>query len=82
MYTCCSSFTAEAIDTISLDDMNERMRDVYAPNGMKVKAGDTIARPKYADLLQSIADDGIDMFYKGAIADDIIQTVGVLTLSL
>ena len=40
-----------------------------------MQVGDTVTLPTYADLLQRIADDGIDAFYDGDIADDIINTV-------
>jgi gamma-glutamyltranspeptidase len=42
-----------------------------------VKEGDTIKRPKLAHTLERIANDGIEPFYSGKIADDIINTVGL-----
>ena len=44
-------------------------------NGKPIKAGDTWRNPAYAQTLRAIAKGGADAFYKGAIADAIIEAV-------
>jgi len=56
----------------------------FAPHGTLVGLGDTITRKRYADTLESIANDGPDVFYTGPIAEATIKTVqaanGTMTL--
>lgn len=58
--------------------------EVYAPQGVPVKQGDTVYRHSYATTLERIAREGPDVFYKdSSIADNIIQAVqasgGIMT---
>jgi len=57
----------------------------FAPNGTLVGLGDTLTRPRYADLLQAIADDGPDVFYTGASAEATISALqkahGIMTMA-
>lgn len=48
----------------------------FAPNGYRVKLGETITRKRYADTLEVIANKGPDAFYTGAIAR---ATIAALT---
>jgi len=48
----------------------------FAPNGYRVKLGETITRKRYADTLEVIANEGPDAFYTGAIAK---ATIAALT---
>ncbi|KAI0410040.1 gamma-glutamyltransferase 1 [Xylaria palmicola] len=50
----------------------------FAPNGYRVKLGETITRKRYADTLEVIANKGPDAFYTGAIAR---ATIAALTKS-
>ncbi|RMZ83010.1 hypothetical protein DV737_g1768, partial [Chaetothyriales sp. CBS 132003] len=56
----------------------------FAPNGTLVGLGDTITRKRYADTLETIANEGPDALYSGAIAATMIQTLqannGTMTL--
>ncbi|ORZ08619.1 gamma-glutamyltransferase, partial [Absidia repens] len=58
--------------------------DIYAPNGSLAKKGDIIRRPALASTLETIANEGADVFYKGSIAEQMIRTIqengGILTL--
>ena len=47
----------------------------FSPNGIGVKAGDTLKNPKLAQALTSIANEGIDVFYRGWIAKKIVDKV-------
>lgn len=57
----------------------------FAPNGTRLGLGDTITRKRYANTLESIAQNGVDVFYKGAIANATIQALnksnGTMTLT-
>lgn len=47
----------------------------FAPNGTLVKLGDTMTRKRYADTLETIAQQGVDAFYTGAIAKATIAAI-------
>lgn len=53
-------------------------------NGTRLIEGDWIKREKYADALESIAKDGINVFYSGWIAESLVDTIqkskGIATL--
>ena len=44
----------------------------YLPGGKPPKAGDIHRQPELAETLETIAKDGRDGFYKGAVAEDIV----------
>ncbi|KAH9897596.1 gamma-glutamyltransferase 1 [Xylariomycetidae sp. FL2044] len=48
----------------------------FAPNGYRVKLGETMTRKRYADTLEVVAAEGADAFYTGAIAG---ATIAALT---
>ncbi|KAL2185227.1 gamma-glutamyltranspeptidase [Thermothelomyces heterothallicus CBS 203.75] len=47
----------------------------FAPNGTLVQLGDIITRKRYADSLEKIANQGIDVFYRGEIAESMIDWI-------
>lgn len=57
--------------------------EVFAPNGTLAKVGDIIKRPTFATTLKTIAIEGPNAFYKGFIAESIVNTTvaqgGILT---
>jgi gamma-glutamyltranspeptidase/glutathione hydrolase len=57
----------------------------FAPNGTRVKAGDTMTRRRYATTLEKIAAQGAKAFYSGDIADATIRALrarnGTMTLA-
>ncbi|KAF2015877.1 gamma-glutamyltranspeptidase-like protein [Aaosphaeria arxii CBS 175.79] len=56
----------------------------FAPHGKLVKLNETITRKRYADTLETIAQDGPDAFYEGPIAEATIKALqaanGTMTL--
>ncbi|MFK7870130.1 MAG: gamma-glutamyltransferase [Roseobacter sp.] len=47
----------------------------FLPDGVPVAVGDTLVNDAYADTLRAIAFSGVDAFYTGDIARDIVATV-------
>ncbi|KAF7513650.1 hypothetical protein GJ744_007701 [Endocarpon pusillum] len=47
----------------------------FAPNGTRVGLGDTITRKRYADTLETIANEGAEAFYTGYIAETMINAL-------
>ena len=45
------------------------------PNGKPAVAGDVIHQPELGKTLRAIAKDGRDAFYKGAVAEDMVETL-------
>ncbi|KAK1143611.1 hypothetical protein N8T08_006221 [Aspergillus melleus] len=56
----------------------------FAPNGTRLGLGDIITRKRYANTLETIANEGPDAFYSGPIAEKMIKAVqatnGTMTL--
>ena len=56
----------------------------FAPNGTRLGQGDTMMRKRYADLLELIARDGADAFYRGQTAKSTVAAIraanGIMTL--
>ncbi|KAK6168229.1 hypothetical protein SNE40_022098 [Patella caerulea] len=65
-------------------DLKGKFKEVFAPGGEILQAGDFIRRPDLADTLDLIAEQGSDALYLGQIADTIIQAVedagGILSI--
>jgi gamma-glutamyltranspeptidase/glutathione hydrolase/leukotriene-C4 hydrolase len=54
---------------------NPDWSSIFAPNGELVKEGEIIRRTNLSRTLETIASEGPDAFYKGWIADSIIEKV-------
>lgn len=56
----------------------------FAPNGYRLKLGETITRKRYANTLETIAQEGADAFYGGAIGNATVAALqaqgGTVTL--
>lgn len=55
--------------------LSENAQRYYRPDGTLKPVGDTITNPELAQTFREIATKGIDAFYSGEIAQDIIDTV-------
>lgn len=55
----------------SLPEINQ----YFFPNGKSVKAGDILVNKKLAKVYKSVAKEGVDVFYKGWIAEKIVEKV-------
>ena len=72
------------------DELNEKRDDFIELNGSnslyskQYKAGDTIINKMYANTLKEIMQNGSDGFYKGPIAEDMIERIsesgGIMTM--
>jgi gamma-glutamyltranspeptidase/glutathione hydrolase len=51
------------------------IKNYFSPNGIGIKAGDTLKNPKLAKALTSIANEGVEVFYNGWIAKKIVEKV-------
>ncbi|KAE9977356.1 hypothetical protein EG328_002088 [Venturia inaequalis] len=69
---------SDAMDSLSeggfLHEEEEWSRD-FAPNGTRLGLGDWITRKRYADTLEKIANEGVDVFYTGKMAEDLVKAV-------
>lgn len=50
-------------------------KDYFFPNGMPLQAGTVKTNQELANTFRSIAEQGADAFYSGAIAEDIVEAV-------
>ena len=50
-------------------------KDYFLPNGSGLSHKEIVTNHAYAKTLKSIANSGIDVFYRGEIASDIIETI-------
>jgi len=59
-------------------------REIFAPNGTLLQAGDILAIPTLADTLSYLVEEGIEAFYEGEIAQQLVKDCqeqgGYLTL--
>ena len=45
-------------------------KEAYLPNGGSPKAGDILTQPKLAKSFRALAEEGLDGFYRGAVAEE------------
>jgi gamma-glutamyltranspeptidase/glutathione hydrolase len=51
----------------------EASRAAYLPNGRVPRIGDLVPQPGMARSLRTIAEGGADVFYKGALGEEIVK---------
>ncbi|EPE07541.1 gamma-glutamyltranspeptidase [Ophiostoma piceae UAMH 11346] len=47
----------------------------FAPHGKRLKLGEIITRKRYADTLETIANEGIGVLYSGSLAKEVVDTI-------
>ncbi|XP_006825536.1 glutathione hydrolase 1 proenzyme-like [Saccoglossus kowalevskii] len=74
--------TESSIDD-TFDELSPELKALLAPNGKKLKAGQTLTRPTLAATLQIVATSGASAFYDSVLSDNIVNSVtstgGILT---
>ena len=53
--------------------VSEGAEPIFFPNGERVKAGDHIIMPHFADLLETLGKEGKALFYRGEVAQQIVK---------
>jgi gamma-glutamyltranspeptidase/glutathione hydrolase len=56
-------------------NLTEMTRQVFMPEGRSPVAGEIIRQPKLAATFETLARDGIESFYRGALARTIVESV-------
>jgi gamma-glutamyltranspeptidase/glutathione hydrolase len=80
------SVTGGASDTNSSNFLvfNPQFAMDFAPNGRMVRLNETITRKRYANTIETVAQEGPDAFYEGPIAEATIRALqaqnGTMTL--
>jgi gamma-glutamyltranspeptidase/glutathione hydrolase len=63
---------------------NNEARDVYTIDGRAPRVGETMKNPGLAKVFQMVVEQGPDAFYKGEVAESIVETIqahcGAVTL--
>ncbi|MHA1928653.1 MAG: gamma-glutamyltransferase [Candidatus Thorarchaeota archaeon] len=54
---------------------NDEAKSIFLSNGVAPVVGQIMNNPKLADVFENVAENGIDAFYKGKIAEAIAATV-------
>lgn len=78
----CANAISDAYETAI--KFPEMQKVYWNENGLPYEAGDVITNPDLAKTLQKIADEGADAFYKGEVAQAVVDSLaeydGVMTL--
>ncbi|KAJ3309835.1 hypothetical protein HDV04_005614 [Boothiomyces sp. JEL0838] len=69
------AFEAKTKSTKAEIEKDPILQKLLAPNGKLLVEGDWLKRPEFARTLESIANEGADVFYNGWIADELIKTI-------
>ncbi|MEU4558038.1 gamma-glutamyltransferase [Actinoplanes sp. NPDC023936] len=70
-----ATFRQQVADNAAAFGQFDSTREIYLPGGAPPAVGSTLRNPDLADTYRLIADRGAGVFYRGAIADDLIETV-------
>ncbi|KAF2831966.1 gamma-glutamyltranspeptidase-like protein [Ophiobolus disseminans] len=83
MASAISSDGGNSTSNFLIDDLQFALD--FAPKGQLLKLNDTITRKRYADTIETIAEQGPDAFYTGPIAEATIKALqaqnGTMTLA-
>ncbi len=58
-----------------VDNLNEAGREIYTRNGTPLQMGERLANPALAQTLRTIAEEGPEAFYGGAIGQQLAQFI-------
>lgn len=73
---CTPELIANINDNTVKINRNDYLKNIFRrENGSRLKVGDKIYQVDLANTLQTISDNGIEYFYQGELADNIIETV-------
>jgi oxamate amidohydrolase len=80
-----SSLTAAINKVLAEANIPESFKALYAPEGRVYRPGDMFCNPMLANTFKTLAEQGLDSFYQGTIADSVATTLqregSALTLS-
>ncbi|HZJ83346.1 MAG TPA: gamma-glutamyltransferase, partial [Clostridia bacterium] len=78
------NFSGIITDNFEKINKFDATKEIYLKDGLPYEADDTIKNPDLADTLKIIAEKGIDGFYKGEVAEDLVkasdETGGIITM--
>lgn len=66
----------QALDMKLLNEIlkvSEGAQHIFFPTGERVKAGDHVFMPGFADFLETLSREGKDLFYRGEVAQQIVK---------
>jgi gamma-glutamyltranspeptidase/glutathione hydrolase len=64
---------ANTADRAELLTKNPAARDIFLPGGKPLEEGALFRQPELAAVLRTIASDGVESFYRGAVAQRMVQ---------
>ena len=70
-----ATFRQQVTDNAAIFGQFEATSDLYLPGGVPPEVGSIQRNPDLAETYRLIARNGTDVFYRGAIARDIVRTV-------
>ncbi|BBH63740.1 gamma-glutamyltranspeptidase [Actinoplanes sp. OR16] len=70
-----ATFRQQVADNAAAFGQFDSTREIYLPGGAPPAVGTTLRNPDLAATYRLIARKGTDVFYRGAIADDLVETV-------
>jgi gamma-glutamyltranspeptidase / glutathione hydrolase len=56
----------------------ERGRELFAPSGVTLSAGEPLVQPGLVDAFEALAAEGVDSVYRGSIAEALLRVDGVV----
>lgn len=74
----CGFFYERATDSIEVDlykGKREGFQELYLPEGRPKHYGEMIYNKDLADTMEQVAEKGVDWFYNGPVADEIVAAV-------
>ena len=70
-----ATFRQQVADNAAAFGQFDSTREIYLPGGAPPAVGSTLRNPDLADTYRLIARKGTGVFYRGAIAEDVVDTV-------